>query len=64
MQEFIATVGNKKLEIDVAPWAESHFRINGREIAHIDDAKDRRQAFRELEKMAIRFLAGQPLKIR
>ena len=37
-------------------------KVNGREIANIDDAKDRRQAFRELDKMAIRYLAGQPLK--
>ena len=61
-QEFSATVGPSKLEIDVAPWGEGHLKINGREIARVDDAKDRRQAFRELDKMAIRYLAGQPLK--
>jgi enoyl-[acyl-carrier protein] reductase I len=61
-QEFSATVGPNKLEIDVAPWGEGHLKVNGRQIAHIDDAKDRRQAFRELDKMAIRYLAGQPLK--
>ena len=60
-QEFFATVGPNKLEIDVAPWGEGHLKVN-RKIAHIDDAKDRRQAFRELDKMAIRYLAGQPLK--
>ena len=60
-QEFFATVGPNKLQIDVAPWGEGHLKINGREIAHVDSAKDRRQAFRELDRMAIRYLAGQPL---
>ena len=45
VQEFLATVGDDKLEIDVAPWGEGHLRINGREIARIKDEKDRRQAF-------------------
>jgi enoyl-[acyl-carrier protein] reductase I len=48
VQEFFATVGDDKLQIDVAPWGEGHLKINGREIAHVDSAKDRRQAFREL----------------
>jgi len=61
-QGFFATVGPNKLEIDVAPWGEGHLKVNGRQIAHIDDAKDRRQAFRELDKIARRYLAGQPLK--
>jgi len=61
-QGFFATVGPNKLEIDVAPWGEGHLKVNGRQIAHIDDAKDRRQAFRELDKIAKRYLAGQPLK--
>jgi enoyl-[acyl-carrier protein] reductase I len=61
-QEFFATVGPNKLQIDVAPWGEGHLKINGREIAHIDGAKDRRQAFRDLDKMAIRYLAGLALK--
>jgi enoyl-[acyl-carrier protein] reductase I len=61
-QEFFATVGPNKLQIDVAPWGEGHLKINGREIARIDSAKDRRQAFRDLDKMAIRYLAGLPLK--
>ena len=60
MQEFVAAVGNDKLEIDVAPWGEGYFKVNGREIAHVDDAKDRRQAFRELKKIAERYLEGQP----
>ena len=62
LQEFHASVGNEKLEIDVAPWGEGHLRVNGREIACVDGAKDRRQAFRQLDKMAIRYLSGQSLK--
>ena len=62
LQEFHASVGNEKLEIDVAPWGEGHLRVNGREIACVDGAKDRRQAFRQLDKMAVRYLSGQPLK--
>ena len=49
-QQWLASVGNDKLEMDVAPWGEGHLKINGRKIAHINDAKDRRQAFRELER--------------
>lgn len=62
VQEFYATVGQTKLEIDVAPWGEGHLKVDGREVAHVDDAKDRRQAFRELDKMAIRYLSGEPLR--
>jgi len=62
VQEFFAAAGADKLEIDVAPWGEGHLRVNGREIAHIDDAKDRRQAFRELKKAAERYLEGRPAK--
>src|SRR5262247_1625792 len=56
VQEFVATVGEHKLEIDVAPWGEGHLKVNGREIAHVNDAKDRRQAFRELKKIADRYV--------
>jgi enoyl-[acyl-carrier protein] reductase I len=49
-QQFVANVGNDRLEIDVASWGEGHFKVNGREVAHADDAKDRRQAFREIKK--------------
>jgi enoyl-[acyl-carrier protein] reductase I len=57
VQEFVATVGDDKLEIDVAPWGEGHLKINGRE-AYINDAKDRREAFRALNKIAHRHLEG------
>jgi hypothetical protein len=39
VQEFVGTAGEKKLEIDVAPGGRGHL---SREIAHVDDAKDRR----------------------
>ncbi len=48
-----------RLKIDVAPWGEGHLKVNGREIAHIDDAKDRRQAFRNLKKIAENYLEAQ-----
>jgi enoyl-[acyl-carrier protein] reductase I len=60
-QQWVATVGTDKLEMDVAPWGEGHLKVNGREIAHINDAKDRRQAFRELKKIAERYVEAQPL---
>ncbi len=56
VQEFVAIVGDDKLEIDVAPWGEGHLKVNGREIASINDAKDRRQAFRDLKRLADQYL--------
>jgi enoyl-[acyl-carrier protein] reductase I len=62
VQEFVANVGDTKLEIDVAPWGEGHLKVNGHEIAHVSDAKDRRQAFRDLKKIAERYLQDQAIK--
>jgi enoyl-[acyl-carrier protein] reductase I len=61
VQQFVARVGDDKYEIDVAPWGEGHLKVNGREIAHINDARDRRQAFSNLKKMAERYVQGLPL---
>jgi hypothetical protein len=58
-QQFTATVGDLTLEIDVTRWGEGHLRANGFEIAHTDNAKDARQAFRELRRMAEGFLQKQ-----
>src|SRR5690349_6861231 len=58
VQEFVATVGDARLVIDVAPWGEGHLWVNEREIAHISDAADRRQAFRRLKDIADRYLRG------
>ena len=62
VQEFTATMGGERFEIDVAPWGEGHLKVNGRQIGHVNDAKDRRQAFRELKKLADRYLQGEPLE--
>ena len=64
VQEFVATVGDVKLEIDVAPWGEGHRKINGREVGQVTSAKDRRRAFRELKQMAERYLQLRPSKPR
>jgi enoyl-[acyl-carrier protein] reductase I len=61
-QQWVATAGNDMLVMDVAPWGEGHLKVNGREIAHINDAKDRRGAFRELNKIAERYLEGQVIE--
>jgi enoyl-[acyl-carrier protein] reductase I len=61
-QQWLATVGSEKLEMDVAPWGEGYLKINGREIAHINDAKDRRHAFRNLNDIAQRYLEGQVIQ--
>ena len=58
VQQFFATVGGDKLEIEVAPWGEGQLKVNGREIARVNDAKDRRQAFRDLEQHANRYLSA------
>jgi enoyl-[acyl-carrier protein] reductase I len=57
-QQFFATVGGDKLEIEVAPWGDGHLTINGREVARVTAAKDRRQAFRELDIAAERYLTA------
>lgn len=62
VQEFVAIVGKKKLEIDVAPWGDGHLKVNGREIAHVNDARDRRQAFRKLAKIAEDYLQRNVIK--
>lgn len=62
VQEFTASAGGARLEINVAPWGEGHLKINGRQVAHVNDAKDRRQAFQELKKVADRYMQGQPVE--
>jgi enoyl-[acyl-carrier protein] reductase I len=56
VQEFVAKVGGDMLAIDVAPSGEGHLRVNGREVAHIDGEKGRRQAFSKLKEIADRYL--------
>jgi enoyl-[acyl-carrier protein] reductase I len=57
-QQFVATMRGDRLEIEVAPWGEGHLKINGREIARVTDAKDRRDAFSQLEKAAEQHLTA------
>jgi len=52
VQQFIASLGNDKLEISVSPWGEGALRVNGLEIAHIQDRKSRHQAFLDLKRIA------------
>ena len=64
VQQFVAIVGKDRLEAEVAPWGEGLLKINGRDIARIDDAKDRRQAFRAIKLIAERYVETTWLKIR
>jgi enoyl-[acyl-carrier protein] reductase I len=61
-QEFFATVGNYKLEIKVAPWGEGELKVNGKKVSRVDNAKDRRQAFRQLADGAEQYLKEQAFK--
>ena len=56
VQQFAAKLGSDLLTIDVAPWGEGHLKVNGREVAHVNYPKDRRQAFREIKKIADRYV--------
>jgi len=56
VQAFVAALGADRFEIEVAPWGEGHLRLNGREIGHVSNGKDRRQAFRDLKIMADQYL--------
>ena len=61
-QQFFATVGGDKFEIEVAPWGEGQLKVNGREIARVTDAKGRREAFRDLDKAAGQYLSASGAK--
>jgi enoyl-[acyl-carrier protein] reductase I len=61
--EFVASVGSDELEIAVAPWGEGHLKINGREVARVNDANGRRAAFRDLKKIAERYVQELPPKL-
>jgi hypothetical protein len=56
IQEFAASVGRCRLVIDVSPWGEGHLRVDDREVAHIDGATSRYQAFVQLKRIARRYL--------
>lgn len=62
VQQFVATLGEDKLQIDIAPWGEGHLKVNGRAVAHVNDAKDRRQAFRAIKKIAEHYVETHMIK--
>ena len=64
VQQFFAMAGADRFEIDVAPWGEGHLKVNGREVAHIDHAKDRRQAFRGLADISEQYVKEHAPKAR
>ena len=66
-QEFFATAGDYNLRIKVAPLGEGDLKVNGRKVSQVDNAKDRRQAFRELAARAEQYLSereGNSSKLR
>jgi enoyl-[acyl-carrier protein] reductase I len=56
LQQFFATVGPDRLEIEVAPWGEGTLKVNGVQIAKVSERKDRREAFRDLRAIAERHM--------
>ena len=65
VQQFIASLGSDKLEISVAASGEGDLKVNGVEIAHIQNRKSRHQAFLDLKKIAEQHFkpqAGSSLK--
>jgi enoyl-[acyl-carrier protein] reductase I len=63
VQQFVASAGGKKLEIEIAPWGEGRLKVDGREIARIDEAKDTRRVFRDLKQIAQRYLQGEKIEL-
>ena len=51
-----------KLEIKVAPWGEGELKVNGKNVSRVDNAKDRRQAFRQLADTADKYLKEQAVE--
>src|SRR5918995_7075679 len=62
VQEFVADAGGSRYVIDVAPWGEGRFLVDGREIARVDVANDGRQAFSSLRELAEQYRRGEPIK--
>ncbi len=52
VQQFVASVGGDRLQINVSPWGEGDLMLNGVRIGHVKDRKNRRQAFADLKKVA------------
>ncbi len=56
VQQFGATGGADRLEIDIAPWGEGTLKVNGVQVAQVTDKKNRRDAFRALKTAAEHYL--------
>jgi hypothetical protein len=56
IQQFVATVGNATLEIEVASQGDGTLKVNGVEIAHVRSARGGREALRDLKSIAARHL--------
>jgi hypothetical protein len=52
LQQLVETVGTRKLEFEVTPWGDGYLKINGLEVATIKGRATRRQAFRDLRRIA------------
>jgi enoyl-[acyl-carrier protein] reductase I len=59
VEEHIAFVGDSRYVIDIAPWGEGRLMVDGKEIARLDGAKDRKQAFSDLSIVAERYVNGE-----
>ena len=56
VQQFVATVGSARLEIEVAPWGDGTLKVNGVQIAQVHAARSSREALRDLKTIAARHL--------
>jgi enoyl-[acyl-carrier protein] reductase I len=63
VQEFVAAVGDSRYMIDVAPWGEGRFTVDGREIARVDGTNDTQKLFSDLSKLAERHLKGETIEV-
>ena len=58
-QQFTASLGDDRLEINVAAWGEGDLKVNGVEIARVENRKSRHQAFLDLKKIAEQHFGAQ-----
>jgi hypothetical protein len=56
IQQFVATVGNATLEIEVAAQGDGTLKVNGVQIAHVRSARSGREALRDLKRIAARHI--------
>jgi hypothetical protein len=56
IQQFVATVGSARFEIELAPWGDATLKVNGVQIAQVRAARSRREALRDLKKVAARHI--------